>query len=102
MSQEKKTYSEYIVSKLQEKLFKITVPKSQRILFVLNEYDTEKSILPTSEFKWYDTKEEFINDIKKYELSDDCEILVEIVCRNKQISLDNTNDLYKDYLSKNK
>tara|TARA_Y100000361_G_C11104676_1_gene314066 strand:- start:72 stop:380 length:309 start_codon:yes stop_codon:yes gene_type:complete len=102
MSQEKKTYSEYLVSKLQERLFKITVPKSQRILFVLNEYDNEKSILPTSEFKWYDTKEECINDIKKYEFSDDCEILIEIVCRNKQISLDNTNDLYKDYLDKNK
>jgi hypothetical protein len=101
MSQDKKTFSEYLVSKLQERIFKISVPKSQRILFVLSEYN-EESVLPTSEFKWYDTKEEFINDIKKYELTEDCEILIEIVCRTKQISMDNTTDLYKDYLDKNK
>lgn len=107
MAQNKKSYSEFISDKLQKQLNKITVPKSQRLMVgIIEQVGCSKDI---TYFKWYDSKEEFINDIKKndnFKMRDngdcDCELLLEVVCRNKQVVISNPNDLYEDYLIYNK
>jgi hypothetical protein len=102
MSENKKTYAEFIADKLLLQLQKITVPKSQRLMVCILERG-EDLYECSVRFKWYDSKEEFINDIRKKNLIyDNSEILLEVVCRNKQLVMNNPNKLYEDYLNTNK
>tara|TARA_Y100001963_G_C6682008_1_gene400328 strand:+ start:289 stop:600 length:312 start_codon:yes stop_codon:yes gene_type:complete len=103
MSQNKKSYSEFIADKLLLQLQKITVPKSQRLMVFILERGEDYGEMGVR-FKWYDSKVEFINDIRKKKLyfPDNSEILLEVVCRNKQVVMNNPRELYEDYLNTNK
>ena len=102
MSENKKTYGEFIADKLLLQLQKITVPKSQRLMVITME-DCGDYTNGAVGFEWYDSKEAFIDSIRKNIISlEGRDILLEVVCRNKQVDMKNPNKLYEDYLNMNK
>ena len=94
----KKEYLQWFSDRLKLQLYKITVPKSQRLFVCITTDDN------TTNFEWYDSKEEFVNDIKKNCVyNQNVSLNIEVVCRNKQIDIGNQSmALYNTYLQNNK